>query len=137
MSEFTDRHVTDVRRMTDAELEQEYWQPKSTAPNPYQLILDDDTRLFPSQDPEGNDFGTFLTIDADTVTDTEGEVIDRIGGLSTDYMDVFGWDDESMSRPSLIVFTDGSGLVPARNHEATAPGALFGRDPDGDAFRLE
>lgn len=57
------RTITEVRRMTKAELDEQGWDDpwgRSVV-----LVLDDGTRLFPSIDDEGNGPGTLFGADAE------------------------------------------------------------------------
>lgn len=53
--------IKEVRPMTDDELESEYWQNHRGARPPV-IVLDDEheTKLYPSQDPEGNGPGALF-----------------------------------------------------------------------------
>jgi hypothetical protein len=48
--------VTDVRMMTDAELNAEGWE-KSWGGFPVMIIFEDGSKIYASSDPEGNDSG--------------------------------------------------------------------------------
>lgn len=62
MNELVGRTISEVRRMTKAELDDQAWD------DPWQrsvvLVLDDGTKLFPSIDDEGNAPGTLFGSDA-------------------------------------------------------------------------
>ncbi len=45
--------IVDVRPMTKKEMSDEYWHEDLNGP-PAVIVLDDGTKLYPSQDPEGN-----------------------------------------------------------------------------------
>ena len=62
MSDLSGRTIREVRRMTPAELNAEGWHP-SAYDCPTVLVLDDGTRLFPSQDAEGNGPGVLFGTD--------------------------------------------------------------------------
>ena len=56
------RTITNVRRLTQDELEYEYWQGGESC---LVLELDDGSVLYPSRDPEGNGPGCIFGIDHD------------------------------------------------------------------------
>lgn len=66
MTELEGRTIEEVRPMTDAELEAEHWNPRHQRPPV--MVLDDGTKLYPSQDPEGNGPGALFG-------DSDGELI--------------------------------------------------------------
>lgn len=59
------RTIKQVRPLTDIELRANGWRPPSpsTAPPPLVIVLDDDTLIFPSSDPEGNEPGCLFGSD--------------------------------------------------------------------------
>lgn len=52
MSDFTNTEIEEVRAMTNDELEAEGWEGAFVPPIVF--VLEDGTKLYPSQDPEGN-----------------------------------------------------------------------------------
>lgn len=52
------RKIVEVRYMTDAEMEEQYWTSKALV-----LILDDGRRIYAASDEEGNDAGVIMTDD--------------------------------------------------------------------------
>lgn len=54
------RTITDVRQMTDEEMEENGWHTGSIHANPPVFELDDGTLIYPSADPEGNGPGAIF-----------------------------------------------------------------------------
>ena len=52
------KKIVAVRKMTKAELKYQYWDPGHSIPTV--LVLEDKTKIFASQDDEGNGPGTFF-----------------------------------------------------------------------------
>lgn len=50
--------VKEVRRMTDEELDREHWD--SIPASPVVVVFENGTRIYPSQDPEGNGPGALF-----------------------------------------------------------------------------
>lgn len=50
--------IVDVREMTEDELEREHWHPVHG--NPVVLVLEDGTKIYASQDSEGNGPGALF-----------------------------------------------------------------------------
>jgi hypothetical protein len=48
--------IKEVRKMTEEEMEGEFWEANHHSP-PKVIVLEDGTKLYPSQDSEGNSFG--------------------------------------------------------------------------------
>jgi hypothetical protein len=61
----TGRFLTDIRPMTDEELQEENWTVPAGHSPPTVLEFADGTVLFPSQDPEGNGPGSMFGRDSD------------------------------------------------------------------------
>lgn len=55
------KKIKNIRPMTKAEQKREDWFTQSTV-----IVLEDDTLLYPSQDPEGNDAGALFAYDPKT-----------------------------------------------------------------------
>jgi len=64
MTDLENKTVSEVRQMTDAELEREGWDHYRGS-TPTVLVFEDGTRVFPSKDPEGNGPGALFGISND------------------------------------------------------------------------
>jgi hypothetical protein len=64
MADLIGRRIVEVRAMTRAELDAQGWQVYPHHAEPVVLVLDDGTRLFPSQDEEGNGPGALFGQDS-------------------------------------------------------------------------
>ena len=64
MSDLENQTVSEVRQMTDAELEREGWQ-HHRGKTPTVLVFENGTKVYPSSDPEGNGPGALFGIDDD------------------------------------------------------------------------
>ncbi len=61
MEDIVGQKIKEVRPMTKAELDLEYWDRTN---NVTVIVLEDGTKLFPSKDAEGNAPGAILGIDS-------------------------------------------------------------------------
>ena len=52
------KRIKDIRKLTKRELEHEYWQDSNHPA--YCIVLDDNTKLYPSMDYEGNGPGALF-----------------------------------------------------------------------------
>jgi len=64
MTDLVNQTVSEVRQMTDAELEREGWNHYRGS-TPTVLVFEDGTKVFPSRDPEGNGPGAPFGISDD------------------------------------------------------------------------
>lgn len=60
MSDVQGKTISEVRQMTDAELQAEGWDGRVAHAAPTVLVLEDGTKLYPSRDPEGNGPGSLF-----------------------------------------------------------------------------
>ena len=67
MSDLENQTVSEVRQMTDAELECEGWQ-HYCGKAPTVIVFENGTKVYPSSDPEGNSPGALFGIDDDEQT---------------------------------------------------------------------
>jgi hypothetical protein len=51
--------------MNAAELNAECWEERFANPPPLVLVFDDGTKVYPSCDPEGNDYGCMFGVSSD------------------------------------------------------------------------
>jgi hypothetical protein len=63
MSDLENQTVREVRQMTDAELEREGWN-HYRGKTPTVIVFEDGTKVYPSQDSEGNGPGALFGIDS-------------------------------------------------------------------------
>ena len=52
--------IESVRKMTDKEMKSEHWTEDNMGSKPMVIVLEDGTKLYPSQDPEGNHYGALF-----------------------------------------------------------------------------
>ena len=133
--------VSEVREMSEEEMEAEYWDADYLHAPP-QIVLDNGARLFPSMDPEGNGTGWFVGLTEELV----GATFLGARGLSKETAERLGWPETQHRLPVVLRFSHeisgfedeeglGQEVFPACDPEKNGPGAVFGRD-EKSAFRF-
>jgi hypothetical protein len=68
------------------------------------------------------------------MTDLTQNSVTEIRQMTRAEVDAEGWHDVSDTRPTVIVFDDGTKIYPAADPEGNGPGALFGITSAGEPF---
>lgn len=125
------RTIEEARPMTDAELEREYWNPVRT--NSIALALDNGTKVYPSQDSEGNGPGELLGFDFEPET-LVGHTITTVREMADEKLKRYFPHGNPHANPIELVLDDSRTVYAARDPEMNGPGALFGYK--GGPFRV-
>lgn len=137
MKELEGCEVSEVRVMSEEELETECWDP-DLHQAPQQIVLENGTRLFPAMDPEGNGTGWFVGLNEKLVRATFLGVTE----LSKEAAERMGWAQTHHRLPVVLQFEHvisgfkgenalSRQIIPACDPEQKGPGAVFGRDKEG------
>lgn len=115
--------VTEIRRISDDELDKMNLPTHSTVVNPMALVLEDESFLFPGQDVEMNNVGGWRGSVSD-IKSLEGESIKSISPMTKEYMQHMGWITNS-TPPAVISFSDEKNIYPVQDTEGNGPGVLY------------
>lgn len=125
--------ITDVRRLTDDECEK-IGVPADNMGNPYCLVLNQGTLLFPASDRAMNSGGGWRG-DFNSIKSFKGEKIQSVSPMSDEYMEYLGWQNNVGEKSVVVELSSGQTLYTASDSEGNGAGLLF-EYRDGQTYEI-
>lgn len=125
--------ISEVRQLTDTECK-EIGLPVDARGNPYCLVLDTGSILFPVSDHAMNSGGGWIEHEG-SLQDIEGEYIETVTPMSEDYAKHLNWNVTG-ERSLVIKFSNGCILFTSQDPEGNGPGLLFQYE-DNTVYEIE
>lgn len=115
--------VSEVRRLTDEECDN-IGIPRDNIANPYALILEYGSILFPASDRAMNHGGGWGG-DTKNMESLTGDKITDVAPMSQEYMEYIGFDNNVSERPAVLSFSNDKQIYTTGDSEGNGSGILF------------